>query len=88
MGFLARFFGPAPKTSQENKMSQLQASTREQTRRQLLTMALRDTLKRNGLTADCLTAEAVAGAVPGRGRGMHVQLVFRDLRIQPVDATH
>lgn len=78
MGFLARFFGPAPKASQEHKLSQLQESTREQTRRQLLTMALRDTLKRNGLAPDCLTVEGVPGAVAGRGRGLHVQLVFRD----------
>jgi hypothetical protein len=59
-------------------MSQLQASTREQTQRQLLTMALRDTLKRNGMVPGWLTAEAVLGSDSGRGRGMHVQLVLRE----------
>jgi hypothetical protein len=78
MEFLARLFGERPSASKEQKLSQLQASTREQTRQQLLTMALRDTLKRNGLASDCLTAEGVPGAIAGRGRGMHVQLVFRD----------
>jgi hypothetical protein len=78
MAFLARFFGAAPKPLKEQKLSQLQSSTREQTRQQLLTMALRDTLKRNGLLTDCLAAEGVPGSIPGRGRGMHVQLVIRD----------
>lgn len=78
MGFVGRLFGMKPKNAQEQRMSQLQASTREQTQRQLLTMALRDTLKRNGLVTDCLTAEGIPGSGAARGRGMHVQLVFRD----------
>jgi hypothetical protein len=77
---MTRFFGTAAKKSPAPvaRMSQLQASTREQTQRQVLTMALRDTLKRNGMLVDGLTAEAVPGASGGRGRGMHVQLVFRE----------
>jgi hypothetical protein len=78
MGFMARLFGKAPKNSRLPKMSQLQSSTREQTQRQLLTMALRDTLKRNGWVPDSLSAEAVSGVVSGRAHGLHVQLVFRE----------
>lgn len=78
MGFLASLFGKRPKHLKDPKLSQLQAATREQTRRQLLAMALRDTLKRNDLAADCITAEGVAGGMAGRDRGMHVQLIFSE----------
>ncbi len=78
MRFMNRLFGKAMADPQAPRMSQLQAATREQTQRQLLTMALRDTLKRNGLAVEGLHAEAVPGTVGGRGRGMHVQLVFSD----------
>lgn len=78
MGLMVLLFGKAPKNSQLPKVSQLQSSTREQTQRQLLTMALRDTLKRNGLVADWLTVETIPGAISGRARGAHVQLVFRE----------
>lgn len=78
MGLVARLFGKTPKHSQEQGLSRLQVETREQTRRELISMALRDTLKRHGLAAGCITADAMSGIVVGRQRGMHVQLVFKD----------
>lgn len=76
MGFVALLFGKAPKNTQQAPASRLQSATREQTRRQLVTMALRDTLKRTGLATDCITAEGLVGSA-ARERGLHVQLVIR-----------
>lgn len=77
MGFVARLFGKAPKNPGEQGLSRLQVVTREQTRRELIAMALRDTLKKHGLAVDCIGTDALSGIVVGRQRGMHVQLVFK-----------
>jgi hypothetical protein len=78
MQWVARWLGRKPAKPQELEMSRLQASTREQTRRELIAMALRDTLKKHGLSQGCITAEPVPSGAPGRQRGMHIQMVFRD----------
>lgn len=78
MGLIAHFFGKAPKVSQDEGLSRLQVATREQTRRELMAMALRDTLKKHGLAVGSITPDALSGVVGGRQRGMHVQLVFND----------
>lgn len=79
MGFIARLLGTQGKGEDpERGMSRLQVASQEQTRRELIAMALRDTLKRHGLAPGCIAAEGVPSVAPGRQRGMHVQLVFRD----------
>lgn len=78
MGLVARFFGKGARDSEEPGLSRLQSATREQTRREVTTMALRDTLRKHGLAVDCITADGLSGIMNGRHRGMHVQLVFRD----------
>lgn len=78
MGLVALLFGKPARDPVDNGSSRLAASTREQTRRELITMAVRDTLKRHGLTPGCITAEGVPGLTAGRERGMQIQLVFRD----------
>jgi len=78
MGLVAILFGKAAKEPAENSPSRLAASTREQTRRELITMAVRDTLKKHGLAPGCITAEGIPGVTAGRQRGMQIQLVFRD----------
>lgn len=79
MGLVARLFGKTARNHPvEISVSRLAASTREQTRRELVTMAVRDTLKKHGLAPGCITAEGVPGITPNRQRGMQIQLVFRD----------
>ncbi|MEJ8839998.1 hypothetical protein [Ramlibacter sp. AN1133] len=77
MGLVTRLFGRKRSEAREAGLSHLQIATREQTRRELIALALRDTLKRHGLAAGCITAEALPSVV-GRRRGLHIQLVFRD----------
>ena len=79
MGLVARLLGRDTKAEQaDRRMSQLQAATRERTRRELISMAVRDTLKKHGLPAGCITADALTSATSTRQRGMHIQFVFRD----------
>lgn len=78
MGLIERLFGKRLKASPDQGLSRLQAISREQTRRELMAMALRDTLKKHGLAAGSITPDALSGIVGGRQRGMHVQLVFKD----------
>lgn len=79
MGFIARLLGTQRREEDpERGMSRLEVITQEQTRRELIAMALRDTLKRHGLAPGCITVEGVTSVSPGRHRGMHIQLVFRD----------
>jgi hypothetical protein len=58
--------------------SRLQATTRERTRRELISMAVRDTLKKHELAAGCITVDALPGFTATKHRGMHIQLVFRE----------
>lgn len=58
--------------------SRLAFATREQTRRELIAMAVRDTLKKHGIAAGCIAGEALEVVAAGRERGMHLQLVFKD----------
>ncbi|AEG92122.1 hypothetical protein [Ramlibacter tataouinensis] len=78
MGLLSRIFGEADKAAREGRTSRLADATREQTRKELIAMAVRDTLKKHGIPPTCITAEARPGMVAGRPRGVHLQLVFRE----------
>lgn len=79
MGFVARLLGRKRKDNgEEGGISQLQAAMRERTRRELISMAVRDTLKKHGLSAGSVTADPLPSFTSSRHRGMHVQLVFRD----------
>ncbi|MBK6006610.1 hypothetical protein JJB11_10945 [Ramlibacter ginsenosidimutans] len=82
MGLIARLLGRKEKDDDrddaERGVSSLQAATRDRTRRELIAMALRDTLKKHGLVDGCITLDALPGFTSTRHRGMHIQLVFRD----------
>lgn len=78
MRFVARLLGKKQEETREPTMSRLQVTTREQTRRELISMALRDTLRKHRLAAGCITAEGVPSHTRSRERGMHIQLVFRE----------
>lgn len=77
MGFLASLFVKTKKAPpEESGMTRLQIATREQTRRELITMALRDALKRHGLAHDCIAAKGLPCPTADGQRGMHIQLVW------------
>jgi hypothetical protein len=80
MGLLARLLGKGTKDDRVRGITRLQAGTREQTRRELISMAVRDILKKHGLPKGSITADALPGFTPSAQRGIHVQLVFRDSR--------
>jgi hypothetical protein len=79
MGLFARLLGRQPKkVDRDPGVSRLQEMSRERTRRELISMAVRDTLKRHRFADGCITSEALPGFTSAKHRGMHVQLVFRD----------
>jgi hypothetical protein len=77
MGIVARLLG-AERQDDERGISRLQAATRERSRRELISTAVWDTLKKHGLPAGCVTVDALPGFTPTRHRGVHIQLIFRD----------
>jgi len=78
MELVSRFFGKRSQKSDKRKISRLQAASLEQSRRELIAMALRDTLRKHGLPAGCVTVEGLPGSEVGGQRGLHLQFVFRD----------
>jgi hypothetical protein len=78
MGLVARLLGTGRMGyGKEQGISPLQATTRERTRREVIAMAVRDTLKKHGLPAGSITADALPGFTPTGHPGVHIQLVFR-----------
>lgn len=78
MELVSRFFGKRSQKSDKRKISRLQAASLEQSRRELIAMALRDTLRKHGPPAGCITVEGLPGSEVGGQRGLHLQFVFRD----------
>jgi hypothetical protein len=80
MGLVERLLGRQGKNDADDErgISRLQAVTRERTRRELISMAVRDTLKKHGLAGGSITAEALPSVTATKHRCMHIQLVFRD----------
>jgi len=79
MGFLASLFGrrsePAPVS--RPPVSVTPGTSRNATRRELVRVALRDTLNRHGVPADWVGIEALAAVTRGREPGLHLRLVVR-----------
>lgn len=78
MGLVHRFFSKPRREVVRDGASRLADATREQTRKELIAMAVRDTLKKFGVSQTCVTAEGIQGTLAGREKGMHLQLVFRE----------
>lgn len=78
MGLVARLLRKGRGSEgKEPRISRLQAITRERTRREVIAMALRDTLKGHGLPAGCIGADVLPGFASSGCSGMHIQLVYR-----------
>lgn len=78
MELVSRLFGRPPRQRDERELSRLQAASREQSRRELIAMALRDTLRKHRLPEGCIAAEGLPASAVGGQRGLHLQLVFRE----------
>jgi hypothetical protein len=78
MELVSRFFGRRSRQRGGRELSRLQVASREQARRELVVMALSDTLRRHRLPAGCITADGLPGSAADGQRGLHLQLVFRD----------
>lgn len=87
MGIVSRLFG----SHRAGRKTALAKSTkagapqpgRDGTRRQLLAMAVRDTLRTHGIPAPWVTTETLTAATTGKERGMHLRLILRDRRLLP-----
>lgn len=80
MGFFSFRLGKEAKDADDRGMSRLQASTRDRTRRELISTAVWDTIRKHGLPAGCITADALPSYTSTRHRGIHIQLVYRNWR--------
>jgi hypothetical protein len=87
VGFVSRLFGSTPVAA---KAAQTQPGStraplpdRDATHRQLLVMAVQDTLRTHGIPATWLTTETLTAAIGAKKRGMHLRLILRDSRLLP-----
>ena len=78
MGILSFIFGTGkPQQPAKPPASVLPNATRNATRRELVRVALRDTLVRNGVPTDWVSADAISAITRGREPGLHLRLVLR-----------
>lgn len=75
MNLIHRLLGRRPQRAAD--VPSFVPSIRDASRRELLTMALRDTLRRHGIPLSWITAEAGPALTPRRERGVHLRLVAR-----------
>lgn len=88
MGIVSRLFGSRPVAAntahaRAGAARRMPQPDRDGTRRQLLVMAVRDTLRTHGIPATWLTAETLTAATGAKERGMHLRLILRDPRLLP-----
>lgn len=79
MGFLSRLFGSRPESSPPSRPPSTlsQPASRNATRRELVRVALRDTLTRAGIPGEWIGVEALSAVTRGREPGLHLRLVLR-----------
>ena len=82
MGLIDRWTSRPPRARAHPPVSVASLQLRDETRRELLTMAVRETLRKNGIPAHWFATEAVSTLTPGRQRGMQLRLVFREWQPQ------
>ena len=78
MGLIAKLLGQPAKAAAGKRESRLAMRTRDQTRRELLARAVRDTLNKHGVPPDSIIADALAGSAQGQPEGVHLLLIFRE----------
>jgi hypothetical protein len=77
MGILNFIFGTRKQQPARPPASVPPNSTRNATRRELVRVALRDTLVRHGVPTDWVVAEGLSAITRGREPGLHLRLVMR-----------
>ena len=82
MGLIDRWTNRPPRVNAHPPISVASQQLRDETRRELLTMAVRETLRKNGIPAHWFATEAVSTLTAARQRGMQLRLVFREWQPQ------
>jgi hypothetical protein len=85
MGFLARLFGGSPSSAGDSRLyshlgtggSKSSVASVNATRRELLRVALGETLRRQGIPASWITAEMLTATSRNRETGIHWRLVIK-----------
>jgi len=78
MGILDFIFGPGKRRQPAKAQpSQPPNSTRNATRRELVRVALRDTLVRHGVPVEWVGVETLSAITRGREPGLHMRLILR-----------
>lgn len=76
MGIVSWLFG-SKQAQQKAAAQRSNEPGRDARRRELLRMAVRDTLHKNGIPAAWIGAEILASPTPGRERGVHLRLLVK-----------
>jgi hypothetical protein len=77
MSLIGRLFAPKPYRP-ATRIDQPLESIQHANRRELVTMAVSDTLRKSGIPATWITAETYPVTTPQRQRGMHLRLCVRE----------
>jgi hypothetical protein len=77
-----RWFARPRRVVAHAPMSVTSVQQRDETRRELLAIAVRDTLRKNGIPASWFATEMVSAMTSGRERGVQLRLVLREWQPQ------
>lgn len=77
MNLIRRLLGRRPASPAPATLPPLGASPRDATRHELLSMAVRDTLRRHGIPHTWIAAQVTPALTPRKERGVHLRLVAR-----------
>lgn len=78
MELIRRWFGKEEFRRSKSVASRGSDSQRDESRRELLGLAVRDALRKHGIPAQWITAETFSALTGSRVRGMHLRLVVRE----------
>lgn len=82
MGLMDRWMPRPRRVVAHAPVSVASQQQRDETRRELVAMAVRDTLRKNGIPAQWFATEMVSAMTPARERGVQLRLVLREWQPQ------
>lgn len=82
MGLMNRWTRQPARAAAQAPVSVASQQLRDETRRELLAMAVRETLRKNGIPAHWFATEMVSTLTAARQRGMQLRLVLREWQPQ------
>lgn len=78
MGLFQQWFDKPAVAASRSASGTGSESARDETRRELLSLAVRDTLRKHGIPTHWISAETHSAMTGNRVRGMHLRLVVRE----------